>query len=172
MALGIEIQMDGFAELDALWQQAPDITREVLDSVTREASEFLEGETKDLTPIGASGGGGGGLRDSIRAQEPEILANNVIGVVGTASPYAIPVELGTKPHFPPIEPLIDWVRAKLDVPERDVSQVAFQIARKISWRGTVAVGMFHRAYSMNEMQVKNKYSNATARIVERLSEAN
>ncbi len=172
MALAVEIQMEGFAELDALWQQAPDITREVLDSVTREASEFLEGEIKDLTPIGASGGGGGGLRDSIKAQEPEVLANNVLGVVGTASPHAIPVELGTKPHFPPVEPLIDWVRAKLDVPEKDVHHVAFQIARKISWRGTIAVGMFHRAFSMNETQLKNKYSHAAARIIEQLGEVN
>ena len=183
MALGIEIQMDGFAELDALWQQAPDITSEVLEAVTREATEFLAGEVQDLTPIGASGGGGGGLRDSIRAQEPEILANNVLGVVGSDSEWAVPVELGTKPHFPPVEPLIDWVRQspkgqdfltelRKSEPNAKPAYAAFLIARKISWKGTKPVMMFHRAFAASEEQIKNKYSNATTRIVERLSEAN
>lgn len=170
MSLGVNIELNGFDELHALWQQAPEITVDELETTTWLASELLEGEIKELTPVGASGGGGGGLRDSISAEDPVVLANQVIGVVGTSSPYAVPVELGTKPHFPPLEPLKDWVRARLtNVAESEVDGVALAIARKIAARGTLAVGMFHRGFAYSERQISGMYEDAMIRIVNRMA---
>jgi hypothetical protein len=33
----------------------------------------------------------------------------VIGVVGSPLAYALPVEIGTRPHFPPVAAILDWV---------------------------------------------------------------
>jgi len=168
-AMGVSIEMNGFSELSALWQKAPDITSEEMTISTDVASQLLEGEIKDLTPVGASGGGGGGLRDSINAQRPVVLANQVLGAVASSSPYAIPVELGTKPHTPPLQPLMDWVRARLTtVAEADVESVAKRIQWAIKARGTLAVGMFHRGFAYSEPQLLAQYQQGVMRIIGRL----
>lgn len=44
---------------------------------------------------------------------------------------------GRKPGaFPPVEPIREWVRGKLNVEESEVNGVAFMIARKIAKSGT------------------------------------
>jgi hypothetical protein len=187
------ISIDGLVELQSAWAMAPQICVEELEAATVEADALLERETKELTPIGASGGAGG-LRDSITS-DMSIEGENVIGQVGTAMAYAIPVELGTKPHWPPIEPLIEWVAAKfglstaplptknnLGMPqsafskwrggvERDseASKVARSIAMAIAVRGTPAVGMFHLGFAWNEDQVVQIYTRAADRIYARLA---
>lgn len=53
------------------------------------------------------------------------------------------VEWDTKPHFPPLEPLMTWIRVKPVIPRPDEKgkiptekQLAFLIGRKISQEGT------------------------------------
>lgn len=163
----VRIDLQGWAELDAAWRQAPDMVRRELTAAMYEAEALLEREVKDLTPVGV--GGGGGLRGSIAAQEPEVLSDQVIGVVGTAMAHAVPVELGTKPHFPPVEALEEWVRRKLGVDEKRVRNVAFLVARKIAARGTPAFGMFHRAFNAHRAQVAGMFEAARNRVVARLA---
>jgi hypothetical protein len=160
------MDIQGAAELAALWQQAPDIVRAELLAATTEADGLLEREIQERTPTGI----GGALRTSIKGQET-VLADSVIGVVGTPLSYAVPVELGTRPHFPwPIEPLKDWVRHKLDVPPEEVDEVAFLIARKIAARGTEGAHMFSGAFEANRVQITGMYERARDRIVERLAD--
>jgi len=52
--------------------------------------------------------------------------------VGTNLVYGPAIEYGTKPHFPPVEPLEEWARLKLHV-----EGIGFLIAQKISKFGTV-----------------------------------
>ncbi|HPE81000.1 MAG TPA: hypothetical protein PKZ35_13465 [Gammaproteobacteria bacterium] len=97
----------------------------------------------------------------------------VLGVVGTSAPHAVPVELGTRPHFPPLAPLVDWVRAKLDItdPQQAVS-VAMSIQRKIGAHGTKGKMMFHRAFADLSPQIEGMYERAHRSILEHLSNAN
>ena len=84
----------------------------------------------------------------------------------------MPVELGTKPHFPPIEPLIDWVKARLGIStEKEARGVAFLIARKIAVRGTAAQHPFGLTFQAVEAQVFDIFDRATGRIAERLAGA-
>lgn len=53
------------------------------------------------------------------------------------------VESGTKPHFPPISAILQWIKVKPVIPSRTYNgklptqeQLAFLIARKISEKGT------------------------------------
>ena len=162
----IEIDARDIGNLVDAWEVAPELVRNELTAATYEAELLLEREIKEDTPVGATGL----LRQSIHSEAPVALSNTVIGVVGTASMHALPVELGTRPHFPPIEPLIDWVQAKLDIRDEEQAEgVALAIARKIAVRGTLGVGMFHRNFHQLRPQIDRMYKHARARIAEGLT---
>lgn len=161
----ISVDAGEIRQLATAWEQAPQLVEAELIAATHEAEMLLEREIKDDTPVGATST----LRQSIHSDAPQALANSVIGVVGTASMHALPVELGTKPHFPPVEPLIDWVQAKLDIRDEDQAEgVALAIARKIAVRGTLGVGMFHRNFHQLQPQIRGIYDAANQRIAEGL----
>ncbi len=166
--MSYSIEMLGYQELQALWAQTPDIVRQELLSAMTEADLLVERNVKERTPVGASAGGAGGLKGSIFGEE-SVGPEGVLGVVATAMPYAIPVELGTRPHFPPVEPLVDWVVAKLGIPEKEAHGVAFAIARKIARVGTKGHGMFHAGFEEARPQVIAMFERARDRIVARLS---
>jgi len=51
------------------------------------------------------------------------------------------LETGTKPHFVPIQDLIDWITVKgLESGEREIKNFAFAIQKKISQEGTPTKG--------------------------------
>ncbi len=161
-AIAIDIQ--GLAELKAAWAQAPEIARSELATAMAEADALLEREVKEATPTAQ-----GLLRGSIFGVE-DVSDTQVIGVVGTPMKYAIPVELGAKPHFPPIEPLIDWVRVKLGITgDKEAKGAAYAIARTIASRGTLAVGMFHRTFARERPQLDAIFTRARERIFLRLA---
>ncbi len=164
----IRLNTDAIAPFAEFWRQAPDIMREEMLIAVVESDSLLLREVQERTPVGV--GGGGGLRGSIFASE-EVLADNVIGVVSTSMPYAVPVELGTKPHFPPVEALRDWVEAVLGVSEEESESVAFLVARKISQKGTEGAYMFQRAFADCEAQIVEIYSEGVARVRDRMAAA-
>ena len=144
---------------------APDITREELLRTTTEAGLLLKREVQERTPVAT-----GTLRKSIKSRK-RVLSRNVIGEVGSPLNYAAAVELGTKPHFPPVEPLKDWVKQKLDVPASQVGSVAHAIVRKIGKRGTKGAHMFRDAFEANREQIVRMFEEARDRIIERLGES-
>lgn len=114
-----------------------------------QACLLYEREVKERTPKGATHA----LIGSIAAQPPVVSGGSVEGHVGSALPYAECVELGTKPHFPPVAPIADWARAKLGLTEDEARRVAFMIARKISQHGTKGAHMFADALEATEEQI-------------------
>ncbi len=163
----IRIDFNGLDGLLDLFERYPEATRQVLEETTLEGELLLEREIKERTPTGV--GQAGGLKGSIAHQQPAWLAGELIGVVGTPLAHALPVELGTKPHFPPVEPLEDWVRAKLDVEDDEVSNVAWLIARKISIRGTEGQHMFERGFEASRDRIDAMFDGVPARILERVA---
>lgn len=157
----ISVDASALEILEQAWARMPDVVRtELLASVT-EADLLIEREVKERTPVGV--GGGGGLKGSIASDE-KAYSDRVIGMVGSPLNYVAAVELGTKPHFPPLQPIEDWVRAKLDVPEVDVEDVAMAIARKIKWHGTEGAHMFEQAFDATASQVQNIFALGVERI--------
>lgn len=114
-----------------------------------QACLLYEREVKERTPKGATHA----LMGSIAAQQPFVSATAIEGHVGTALVYAESVELGTKPHFPPVAPIADWARAKLGLTEDEAERVAYMIARKISKHGTKGAHMFTDALAATEEQI-------------------
>lgn len=152
------------SEIERLVREYPDISREVRTAKLTEALSLLEAEIQKKTPYGA---GPIHLRDSIFDQVA-VSGQRVSGVVGTPLEHGIPVELGTKPHFPPIAPIQFWVQKKLRIEDEKQSRaVAFLIARAISRRGTRGQKMFGTTFEENEHRVMTILGEITGEIVRR-----
>lgn len=155
--------------IEDAYRRAPKIVSEELLAAVTEADLLIFRELSERVPVGA--GGAAGLKGSLFHQE-EVNGAIASGLVSTPLSYAVPVELGTKPHFPPIEPLIDWVKARLGIStEKEARGVAFLIARKIAVRGTAAQHPFGLTFQAVEAQVFDIFDRATGRIAERLAGA-
>jgi hypothetical protein len=161
------IDYSGLQQLQANLARNPAVVREELSAAVTEADLLLEREVKENAPVGA--GGAAGFKGSVYHVE-EINDTSVVGLVSTSVSHAVPVELGTRPHFPPIEPLIDWVKAKFGISsEKEARGAAFLVARKISRRGTQAQRPFGRTFQALEHQVNAIFDRAAARIAARLA---
>ncbi len=142
----------------------PAILQAELHRALIEATALLEHEVIDATPTAT-----GLTRASIGSFITE-LPDGLLGVVGSAQTHVEYVELGTRPHFPPLGPIQDWVRVKFGISEQsEIEAAALAIARKIAARGTLGVGMFHRTWARLEPQVQAIFSRAADRIVARMA---
>ncbi|MEP9372613.1 HK97 gp10 family phage protein [Mesorhizobium sp. KR1-2] len=159
--VSVRLEADG---LRRLMTQAPDIVIEELTTGVTEASMLAEREIRERTPTS----GAGTLRESIGAMPVEFAQEVVRGGVATSLPYAVPVETGSKPHMPPISPLVDWVERKLGLRDKEAQGVAWAIARKIAKQGTQGAFMFRDGFAAVEPQIMAilgaAIERATARI--------
>ncbi len=158
----IQVTIKNGVELARLFHQAPALVSEEMTRAVWESSLLLERETKENTPVGI--GGGGGLRGSISARQPRPSSEGIIGKIGTPLNYAVAVELGSRPHMPPVQPLIDWARHKLGLGGGEAKRAGFAIARKISRKGTPAAKMFEQAFEQQDSAVQRIFERALHRI--------
>jgi hypothetical protein len=143
---------------------AQQLVDEELQAAVNAGVLILKGDIQPLVPVGATSILRAGLQTSVTGETAGIT-----GRVFDAAAYAVPVELGSKPHWPPRAPLELWVRRKLQVAEAQVRSVAFLIARKISRKGTPAVGFFERGFLAARPRVMSRFSQAHRRIAARLA---
>jgi hypothetical protein len=77
------------------------------------------------------------------------------GFVIVDAPHASHMEYGTRPHFPPLQPIKDWVLRKgIADTEEEADQAALNVARKIAARGLAPRFYMRRAV---EKLIKGKY---------------
>ena len=140
----------------------------VLDEMTtgmRESLTLVDGELVKRTPVGVSGRMRSGYqpRINIVSTQPVRLHGEVVNV----TPYALYVDQGSAPHWPPWGPgsdLARWVQRKLGA---DVS--AFLIARKISRVGTKAQNIVNRTLQVVRGPITSHFQTTVLnRIVRRL----
>ncbi|SDD56114.1 hypothetical protein SAMN05192589_107116 [Paracidovorax valerianellae] len=149
------------AGLDALqrgFEQAPDATRRELLAGMTEGTLLVEREVKDRLPRVT------GMTAASVASDAFATPVGVIGTVGSSQPSATFLELGTRPHMPPVEALIPWVRAVLGVDRKRERSVAFLVARKIARKGTKAKPHFADAIAATESQVLRALEDAAGRV--------
>ena len=161
----IEYRFDS-SELEELARQFPDASIEASEAKITEALMLLERVIKEKTPYGA---GPIHLRDTI-AGKVSASGEKVTGILGTPAEYGEPVELGTKPHFPPVGPIQHWVETKLGYSGREARSVAFLIARKISKKGTKGAKMFTTGWEENKDLVIRILEEIPEEIVRRLKQ--
>jgi len=151
--------------VESLVKRFPEVSREVRESKLSEALLLLEARVKEKTPQGA---GPIHLRDTI-FPKVQIAGEQITGILGTPQEHGVPVEMGTKAHFPPTEPIRFWVQKVLGLQGREAKAAAFLIARAISRRGTKGAAMFEQGFSENESQVMRILEGIADEIVRRVS---
>jgi hypothetical protein len=164
----VSLDLQGWAELDAAFRLAPDIVRQEALAAVTEADQLLEREVIDKMPTAT-----GDSRKSIFSRE-QALESGAIGVVGSAQPHIVYVELGTKPHAvgeAGVQALEDWARNKFSVGEKEAKRIAGAVAWKIRHHGTLGVGMFHRTWAQRQGAVVAMFERARDRIAARLAGA-
>ena len=102
----------------------PEITSKVIQSKLEESAEYLEEAIRKRTPQ---------FTDTLRTS---ILSHKVVFGeqirVSTDLKYGLPVELGSKPHWPPQDALQMWVERKLGKSGSEARAVTFMIAWAIA----------------------------------------
>lgn len=153
-----------FRDAGSAFARAPEILREELVQAATIGSLLLEREVRERTPTS----GAGTLRDSIGALPVTIAGPRVSSGVGTALAYAAPVETGSRPHMPPVEPIAEWVRRKLGKKPKEARGIAFAIARKIARDGTQGAHMFAQGLDFARPQIiqllEAAYASALSRV--------
>jgi len=119
----------------------------------RQATLVVMADARRRVPVDT-----GRLRASI-VPEVEVHGHSVEGIVGSNVAYAPYMELGTRPHFPPVSALRIWARRH--------GVEALLVARAISRRGTRPRAFLMGAYVENEERVYRIIDEAAKDILER-----
>lgn len=142
-------------------------TSEVLERYGR---EFIELYKLNLANSGRTASGG--LVDSLRYNV--VLDNTTFAVDITLRDYWKYIEDGTRPHWPPVSAIRQWIDIKPVIPRPfdngklpSPDQLAFLIARKISNEGTRGINDFERANNELFEQMQMSIAEAVTEDLER-----
>lgn len=152
------------AAVSGAFARAPEILLDELETAMGSSVAYLLRETQENTPTAM-----GTLRRSFISRV-DVLASldAVFGEVSSPLPYALPVELGTKPHYPPLEPLITWAEVKLSLADDEAEAAALAIQRKIGRVGTPGFGMAHFALADGRDTINGEFAAAAQRALLRI----
>ncbi len=140
---------------DKVDQTIRDLRGEPMLEGMRDATLLVTGTARTLVPVDT-----GRLRASILPEvRSEPLTGSIVGVVGSAVEHAPYVELGTKPHWPPLAALEVWAQRH--------GTTAFAVAQAISRRGTKAYRYLQGAVEQNESKIVALIGDVVSRIVEK-----
>ena len=120
----------------------------VYEVLERYAKEFIEQYKLNLVQSGRPASGQ--LADSLGYKVN--LGTNVYAVDISLLEYWKYIESGTRPHWPPVSAIREWIKVKPVIPRPfengklpTEQQLAFLISRKISRVGTEGINDFQRA---------------------------
>lgn len=163
MNLGIDIQ--SAETISRAFTAFPSMVVREMETAMGSALGYLQHEVADLGPKNAG----------LLAQNwsPTVQSSDamVVGVLRNSLSYAIPVELGTKPHFPPVDAIQNWVEVKLHLYGAEAEEAARSIAWKIAHYGTKGHFMAHRALADGKETIADEFRAAAARIVTNMAAA-
>lgn len=134
-----------FERLAAAFKMAPDLTRRELDLWITAAAFSMQREIQLITPTKH-----GLLRGSIGTDIRPVGNFGVEAVIGTPLNYAVPVELGSKPH---------------DIVAKNGKALHFMwrgipiMAKRVRHPGTKGSFMFKRAYDANVAQIERDFES-------------
>lgn len=144
-------------DIKFLVERWPKISKEVRQGKLEKAAELLQCNIQSRTPLGA------GVPVHLRSS---IISDSVVYGkhirVGTKIKYGMPVEAGTKKHWPPHgagSSLRVWVERKLGVSSAESASVSYLIAKKIAGEikgkpgGTKGAFMFKKGLQASKAKI-------------------
>lgn len=138
----IAVKIENIAEFRKAFQRAPEVVGRELHRAFEKSTSAVQATAKRLVPVDS-----GRLRDSIETEIRPLEAS-----VFTTLKYAPFVEFGTRPHFPPPQPLDVWAR------RHGIPLGAVQ--KKIAREGTPAVPFLGAAKSERENEIIGNFADA------------
>lgn len=159
----LKISVD-IKNLEALIKRYPEASLRARRRYISEAVLLLQREIMLLTPEGA---GPIHLRDTIFSAIS--FGEPVRGIDGTPAIYGESIEHGTKPHFPPVKPILFWVEKRLGLSGKEALSVACAIVRKIGKKGTYGTYMFKYGMERNRAKVIRMLKQIPADIIRAVS---
>lgn len=159
----VSLNLDSAMAISRAWANHPTLVTEELETAMLGSLIYLEGQTAERTPVNL-----GTLRRSYTSQVSTFI-DAVFGTMSSPVSYAMPIEMGTRPHYPPLEPLINWVEAKLGLVGEEAEGAARGIQRKIGRFGTPGYGMARYALIDGQATIRAEFDEAADRITARLA---
>ena len=157
MPVKMDAEIKGLKEVQRNMTQAVrDLRGTPIENAMRDSTLYVTRDARINAPVDS-----GRLRASIT---PEVRSQGetVEGVVGSNVTYAPYVELGTRPHWPPLAALEVWARRH--------HTSAFLVARAISQRGTPAIHYLQKAFESNKDKIEKRIGQAVEGIVKTANE--
>jgi len=163
----LDIDLSGIDETAANLDGLPADLEMALTIAMNKSLSLLQAEVSARTPIGVSGDLRKGINYQFISPFPEL-----VGSVGSPTPYAPPIEHGRKPgRMPPVDAIKFWVIRKLQIPEEKAEGVAWAIAKSIAKRGFSPEGdvgpkgakMFEEGLKASEQYIIQLFDSAVGR---------
>ena len=161
--MNLSISMGGLQSFAQGLRDSPEYTDRVLQEAMTEATLLVQREWQENLPRVS------GLTARSITSDVASTPAGVLGVVSSSQPNALFLELGTRPHMPPVAAIEPWVKAVLGISEpKEVKRVAFLVARKIARHGTPAQRPMERAAQSVEGQITAMFERAAAQVAQHL----
>ena len=144
------------------------ISREVRDI----AKELLERYKKEIEDSGHKASGN--LQNSTKYQCT--INGSILEVSFILPEYWAYLENGTRPHFPPVSALEDWIRVKKIIPSSasglvpTTRQLAYVMARSISIHGTKPTKILQKTIDSSDDLVDRLIEELATQLQEQLNE--
>jgi HK97 gp10 family phage protein len=142
--MNINITLKNSAELAAAFRSAPDIALPLFSHALERTAFKVEADAKRAAPVNKRGGGGN-LRQSIRAR----MQSRLTGVVEVGAHYGIYVDQGTRPHV--------IVARGRGLANKRTGQF---FGKRVNHPGTRATHFFSDAVKGNEVFMNQEFSSA------------
>jgi phage gpG-like protein len=151
MRVGIRAELKGRRLAQKkMMQMVKDLEGGPMLKAMRDSTLMVQRDAKKLAPVDT-----GRLRASIT---PSVKGGDPVrGVVGSNVKYAPFMELGTRPHWPPVSALATWARRH--------GKTAWGVAQLIASRGLAARRFLQGAFEKNAPRIVRKLGDAVAEIV-------
>lgn len=145
-------------------QESQVILRREVGTAVQGIIEDIATQARQRAPVGATGilRASIGTRVTLGSDATHFIRGEVF--TGAQAPYALYVEEGTRPHFPPRAPIELWARRVLGN-----AKLWFVIARAISRRGTRARHMFRDAMAVVRPSIEPRLRAALDRAARLIS---
>lgn len=137
---------------DNLQGVVDDMRGETFRDGMRDATLIVSADAKINAPVSE-----GRLRASITPEVRQAFGGETQGVVGSNVLYSAFVELGTRPHWPPLAALVTWAQRH--------GMTAYQVAKSIATKGTAAVKYLQNALDSNRKRIEDILETTISKIV-------
>lgn len=142
----------------------PEIAEAELKRAMGESVITVQSQARKDAPVNI-----GELRNSIATEVRTLGGASIEGAVGTNLKYGPAVELGARPHWAPLAPILFWVQRKAGLSGRDAMRQAILIQRIIARSGTRAQPFLVPALEKSQDKIVGFFNAAIKRALDRVS---